>query len=147
MMLGYARARGLHRVLVPVPVLTPWLSSYWVHWVTPIPAEIARPLIEGLRNEVVAHSSLASALFPTIHPLDYRAAVEAALTQLRTGEIETIWSDALATSRGDVPPVEMSEEMSERDGMLVERRQRSVAASADEVYSVFAGLGGRTGWL
>ena len=147
MMLGYARARGLHRVLVPVPVLTPWLSSYWVHWVTPIPAEIARPLIEGLRNEVVAHSSLATALFPTIHPLDYRAAVEAALTQLRTGEIETIWSDALATSRGDVPPVEMSEEMSERDGMLVERRQRSVAASADEVYSVFAGLGGRTGWL
>lgn len=147
MMLGYARARGLHRVLVPVPVLTPWLSSYWVHWVTPIPAEIARPLIEGLRNEVVAHTSLATGLFPTIHPLDYRAAVEAALTQVRTGDLETMWSDALATSRGDVPPVEMSEDMSERDGMLVERRQRSVAASADEVYSTFVGLGGQGGWL
>jgi hypothetical protein len=115
--------------------------------VTPVPAEIARPLIEGLRNEVVVQSPLAAALFPTIHPLDYRAAVEAALTQLRTGELETIWSDALATSRGDVPPVEMSEDMSERDGMLVERRQRNVAASADEVYSVFVGLGGRGGWL
>jgi uncharacterized protein YbjT (DUF2867 family) len=147
MMLGYACARGLHRVLVPVPVLTPRLSSYWVHWVTPIPAEIARPLIEGLRNEVVVQSPLAAALFPTIHPLDYRAAVEAALTQLRTGELETMWSDALATSRGDVPSVEMSEDMSERDGMLVERRQRSVAASADEVYSTFVGLGGRGGWL
>ena len=47
----------------------------------------------------------------------------------------------------DVPPVEMSEDMSERDGMLVERRQRTVAASADEVYSIFVGLGGRGGWL
>ena len=53
MMTGYAEVRGLRRRLVPVPVLTPRLSSYWVHWVTPIPAEIARPLIEGLRNEAV----------------------------------------------------------------------------------------------
>ena len=53
MMLGYARARGLWRHLQPVPVLTPTLSSYWVHLVTPIPSVIARPLIEGLRNETV----------------------------------------------------------------------------------------------
>ncbi|MGZ3581235.1 MAG: SDR family oxidoreductase [Ktedonobacterales bacterium] len=147
MMLGYARARGLHRRLVPVPVLSPRLSSYWVHWVTPIPAEIARPLIEGLRNEVIVHTPLARALFPAIHPLDYRAAVEVALVQLRSGDVETMWSDALVTSRGDVPAVAMSVEVSERDGMLVERRQRRVGASADEVYSIFAGLGGRRGWL
>lgn len=143
MMLGYARARGLHRRLVPVPVLSPRLSSYWVHWVTPIPAEIARPLIEGLRNEVVVRTPLAGRLFPTIHPLDYRAAVEVALTQLRSGEVETMWSDAQVTSRGDAPAAELTE----RDGMLVERRQRRVAASADEVYSIFTGLGGRRGWL
>jgi len=147
MMLGYARARGLHRRLVPVPVLSPSLSSYWVHWVTPIPAEIARPLIEGLRNEVIVRTPLAHTLFPAIHPLDYRAAVEVALAQLRGGEVETMWSDALITSRGDVPPVEMGVEMSEREGMLVERRQRRVAASANEVYSIFSGLGGRRGWL
>jgi uncharacterized protein YbjT (DUF2867 family) len=143
MMLGYAHARGLHRTLVPVPILSPRLSSYWVHWVTPIPAEIARPLIEGLRNEVIVRTPLAHTLFPAIHPLDYRAAVEVALSQLRSGEVETIWSDALVTSRGDVRVAEMSE----GDGMLVERRQRRVAASADEVYSIFAGLGGRRGWL
>lgn len=69
-MLGYARARGLRPWLVPVPVLSPRLSSYWVHWVTPIPAQVARPLIEGLRNEVIVCTPLASTLFPTIHSLD-----------------------------------------------------------------------------
>ena len=47
MMTGYARARGLKRRLIAVPVLTPRLSSYWVHLVTPIPAIIARPLFRG----------------------------------------------------------------------------------------------------
>jgi len=58
MMTGYARVRGLWRILVPVPILTPHLSSYWVPLVTPIPASIARPLIEGLRNEVVARETI-----------------------------------------------------------------------------------------
>ncbi len=143
MMLGYARARGLHRWLVPVPVLSPRLSSYWVHWVTPIPAQIARPLIEGLRNEVIVRAPLAKALFPAIHPLNYRMSVDQALAQLRSGEVETMWSDALVTSRGDVPPVELST----REGMIVERRQRHVAASVSEVFRIFTGLGGRRGWL
>ena len=50
MMTGYARARRLKRWLVAVPVLTPRLSSYWVHLITPIPARIAQPLIKGLGN-------------------------------------------------------------------------------------------------
>ena len=53
MMLAYARLRGLRRLMIPVPVLTPRLSSYWVNLISPVPAGIARPLIEGLRNEVV----------------------------------------------------------------------------------------------
>ena len=64
MMFGYASARGLRRYMIPVPVLTPHLSSYWVHWVTPIPSDIARPLIEGLRNEVIVSDYTAHKLFP-----------------------------------------------------------------------------------
>jgi uncharacterized protein YbjT (DUF2867 family) len=79
LMLGFARARGLLRWLVPVPVLSPRLSSYWVDLVTPIPASLARPLIEGLRNEVVVRTATAQELFPTLHPLDYQAAVHLAL--------------------------------------------------------------------
>lgn len=84
LMLGYARARGLARWLVPVPVLSPRLSSYWVDLVTPIPAAIARPLIEGLRNEVIVRTATAQELFPTLHPLDYQTAVRLTLNQPRT---------------------------------------------------------------
>src|SRR5690606_5360107 len=59
MMMGYAKARGLQRFMLPVPLLTPHLSSYWVHLVTPIPSDIARPLISGLRNEVVVRDDVA----------------------------------------------------------------------------------------
>ena len=59
LMLGYARARGLHRRLLPVPVLTPRLSSHWVGLVTPLPASIARPLVDGLRSEVVVRDAAA----------------------------------------------------------------------------------------
>lgn len=51
MMLIYARLRGLRRYIIPIPLLTPRLSSYWVHLVTPIPSDIAQPLIKGLRND------------------------------------------------------------------------------------------------
>lgn len=142
MMLGYARVRGLKRLLVPVPVLTPRLSSYWVHWVTPIPAEIARPLIEGLRNEVVVRDDTARSLFPGIDLFDYETAVRRALERLDAGHIETAWSDALVTSLGDAPPVTFTVEA----GMMIERRQRLVAAPQSAVFAVFTGIGGERGW-
>ena len=79
MMLIYAEVRGLRRWMIPVPVLTPRLSSYWVNLVTPIPARIARPLVEGLRNENIVADGAARELFPEIEPFDYRTAVELAL--------------------------------------------------------------------
>ncbi len=105
MMTIYADVRGLKRWMVPVPVLTPRLSSYWVNVVTPIPAVIARPLIEGLRNENIVHDSSARELFPGVVPTTYRVSVERALDRLQASNVETAWSDALSTSRGDVPPV------------------------------------------
>jgi uncharacterized protein YbjT (DUF2867 family) len=143
MMTGYARVRGLRRVLVPVPVLTPRLSSYWVHLVTPIPASIARPLIEGLRNEVVVRDPSARELFPHIVPMDYASAVAAALAQLEAASVETAWSDALGTTQGDVPPVTLTTS----EGMVLEQRQTLVDRSAAEVFAAFASLGGETGWL
>jgi len=140
---GYARARGLKRWLVPVPVLTPRLSSYWVHLVTPVPAVIARPLIQGLRNDVIVRDDLARRLFPQIQPLDYAAAVRLALDVLETGRVETAWSDALASSQGDVAPVLFTTQ----EGIILERRQRLVRAPAAAVYRTFIRLGGETGWL
>ncbi len=142
MMMGYARARGLPRRLIAVPVLTPRLSSYWVHFVTPIPSTIAGPLIEGLRSEVVVHGDLAAQLFPDIHPLSYQEAVRRALDSLHAGAVETSWSDSLASSEGDLVPVTLTSEA----GKTIERRQRHVAASRDEVFAAFSSIGGERGW-
>jgi len=68
LMLIYARQRGLKRFILRVPVLTPKLSSYWVHLVTPIPSSMAIPLIKGLKNEVIVKNSDAVQIFPNVHP-------------------------------------------------------------------------------
>ena len=143
MMTGYAQARGLKRHLLAVPVLTPRLSSYWVHLVTPIPANIAQPLIKGLGNEVIVRDAAALKLFPGIQPLDYGTAVRLALEKLETRDVETAWSDALTSSQGDRMPVTLISS----EGMIIERRQRMVPAPADGVYRSFARLGGECGWL
>ena len=143
MMLGYAAARGLRRWMIPVPVLTPRLSSVWVDLVTPVPAAVARPLIEGLRNENVVRDPAAHELFPGIRPTGYRDAVQRALAPLEAGEIETAWSDALSSTLTAGPPVTLTT----HEGMVLERRQREVAAAPDAVFRVFTGLGGRRGWL
>lgn len=143
MMFGYAKVRGLRRRLIPVPVLTPRLSAHWVHWMTPVHANIVYPLIEGLRNEVVVRDNTAKELFPDIRPVDYATAVRRALADLEAGKVETSWSDALSTTLGDVRPVELTTEQ----GMNIERRQEIIAAPPKAVYQVFSGLGGERGWL
>jgi uncharacterized protein YbjT (DUF2867 family) len=64
MMTIYARARGLRRLIVSVPLLTPRLSAYWVNLLTPVPAGIVFPLIEGLKNEVVCRDTRITELVP-----------------------------------------------------------------------------------
>jgi uncharacterized protein YbjT (DUF2867 family) len=59
-----ARLRGKRRVIVEVPVLTPFLSSLWLHLVTPVGASVARPLVEGLRNPTVAQDTRIRDLVP-----------------------------------------------------------------------------------
>jgi uncharacterized protein YbjT (DUF2867 family) len=143
MMSTYARLRGLRRFIVPVPVLTPRLSSYWVHLVTPIPSTIAQPLIEGLSVEVIVTDDSAHRLFPRSTPMDYETAVARALSSLEASDVETSWSDALVSSQGDTRPFIFTTQ----DGMLIERRQRVVDAPPATVYAEFASLGGRKGWL
>jgi uncharacterized protein YbjT (DUF2867 family) len=143
MMMTYARLRGLRRLLVPVPVLTPRLSSYWVHLVTPIPSDIARPLIDGLRNEAVVRDDSARQLFPHIQPMPYETAAQLAINRLAASEVETSWSDSLVSSQRDVTPVVLTT----HEGMLLEQRQRVVHADAAAIYRTFTGLGGKRGWL
>jgi uncharacterized protein YbjT (DUF2867 family)/uncharacterized protein YndB with AHSA1/START domain len=143
MMLSYAQARQLRRLLIPVPVLTPHLSAHWVHWMTPVHAGIVYPLIEGLRNETVVRNDTAGRFFPNIQPIPYDAAVRRALADLDAGQVETTWSDALCSAPGDAPTLTLTTDR----GLAVEARQQVVDAPPEAVYRVFTSLGGERGWL
>ncbi len=143
MMFGYASVRGLRRFMIPIPLLTPRLSSYWVHWVTPIPSDIAGPLIEGLRNEVIVRDDQARKIFPNIQPMTFAVAVSQALEQLEASQVETSWADALVSSQPNKIPAVLST----HEGMLLEQRQQFVKATPDSVFRAFTSLGGVNGWL
>jgi len=136
MMLTYARARRLRRWLLRVPVLTPRLSSYWLRLVTPIPTSIARPLIEGLRTEVVCRSTRAAELFPAIRPMGYAAAIEKTLTR-------TLPDDSLR----ETLPCRPAHVFARRGGILCDVRQVVTDASPKDLFSVITHLGGSNGYL
>jgi len=139
MMRGYAAARGLKRYLIPVPVLTPRLSSYWVDLVTPIPSSYSHPLIEGLRSEVIVRDRQALQVF-SVKLLPYADAVRRALERTQSGELETYWAGAQIGLQSGVS-------LKVTQGMILEERRVESAASPTAVYTAFAGSGGRRGWF
>jgi uncharacterized protein YbjT (DUF2867 family) len=84
LMLIYAQMRGLHRVIISVPFLSPVLSSYWINLVTPVPAGIVMPLVEGLKNEVICRDKRILELVP-IRLLSMKEAICNALAELEQG--------------------------------------------------------------
>ena len=136
MMLTYAQARRLRRWLLRVPALTPRLSSYWLRLVTPLPMSIARPLIEGLRTEVVCKSTRAAELFPAIRPMGYAAAIEKTMTR-------RVPDDSLTSTLPSHP----AHVFTRRDGVLCDVRQAVADASPNDVFSVITHLGGSNGYL
>lgn len=140
LILSYARARGLRRRIIDVPLFTPRLSSYWVHLVTPVPASIARPLIDGLKSEVIVRDRRASTDF-SVKPMTCDESIAIALDRYRDDGPQTTWFDAFVTRTN------CGEFRGTREGVLVDRRETYAAAPPDAVFRVCASLGGARGWL
>ncbi len=106
MMLRYAAVAGLgRRIVVPVPVLSPKLSSLWVGTVTPVPSSIARPLVESLRYPVVCreHDIAEYVPDPPQGLIGFERAVELALSKIQDLEVATRWSSASTAGRAERP--------------------------------------------
>ena len=140
----YAAVAGLpRRLVIAVPVLTPWLSSQWVNVVTPVPKAIAQPLIESLRNSVVAREHDIETLIP-IRPLGFDAAVEKALQKVADIDVATRWSGAeWPGAPSDPMPTDP-----EWAGGSVYRDEREVVVETarSDVWRVVEGIGGERGW-
>jgi uncharacterized protein YbjT (DUF2867 family) len=141
LMREHAAQRGLRRLIVGVPVLTPRLSSLWLGLVTPVYARVGRKLIDSLRNETVVTSAVARELFPAIRPRGVREALARARANEDREFAETRWSDA-RSSVGPAQPWGGAPAGSR----LVDSRATSVAAPADAAYGAIARIGGDVGW-
>ena len=144
MMHRYADVAGLRRrIIVPIPVLTPRLSSHWVNIVTPVPRAIARPLVESLRNSVVPTERDLERI-TGIEPIGYDEAVRLALRRIQEGSVETRWSDA-SWPKAPSDPLPTDPTWSGGDVELDER-DRHVDAPPADVWRVVEGIGGERGW-
>jgi uncharacterized protein YbjT (DUF2867 family) len=147
MMSRFAEVAGLRRrVIMPVPLLTPRLSSLWINLVTPVPSGIARPLVESLRNEVVCteHDIARYVPGPPGGPLPLDEALRLALRHVRDRSVATRWSSA---GTPGAPSDPLPSDPSWAGGSLyVDRRSRIVAAPPQAVWRVIEGIGGETGW-
>ncbi|GAC1490532.1 MAG: SDR family oxidoreductase [Candidatus Limnocylindrales bacterium] len=136
----YARQRGLRRLLISVPVLTPRLSSLWLGLVTPVYARIGRQLIEGMRNPTVVRDGSALRVFD-IRPAGLADAIRRALTSEDREFAETRWSDAASAGGHTDAPAD------QRRGLrVVYSRTRAVPVSAEAAFTPIRRIGGKTGW-
>ncbi|MBP7973123.1 MAG: SDR family oxidoreductase [Candidatus Nanopelagicales bacterium] len=147
MMQAYARISGLpRRFIVPVPVLTPSLSSHWVGVVTPVPAGIARPLVESLRHEVVCseHDIAEYIPDPPGGLLPFTQAITLAIQRVRDAQVSTRWSSA---SVPGAPAEPLPTDPSWAGGSLyTDVRTEPVPASKAALWRVIEGVGGKNGW-
>ncbi|MGW3103761.1 SDR family oxidoreductase [Streptomyces sp. NPDC001100] len=147
MMTRYAAVAGLpRRLILPVPVLTPRLSSHWVGLVTPVPASIARPLTESLRHEVVCREHDIARYVPDLpgHPLGFDEAVRLALQRIREAKVTTRWSSA---SVPGAPSDPLPTDPDWAGGSLyTDLRELPVDASREALWRVIEGIGGVNGW-
>jgi uncharacterized protein YbjT (DUF2867 family) len=139
MMERFAHHLNLKRAILVIPVLTPRLSSLWINLVTPISASLARPLVEGLRSEMVCETDLARRLFPFC-PLTFDEAVALALQRIRDRNVETRWSNASVDEEGE------SDDPAAMVQILSDVQRIHVRATPEIVYEVFSGIGGSNGW-
>jgi len=125
------------RLVIPIGMLTPRLSSRWIHLVTPIGSHLARPLAEGLRNPLVCRNDLANRLMPGTL-LSVREAIQRAVSEHRARRAPTAWSDAGAMP-GD-PPWAGGKE-------FIDERSRIAWAPPNEVFRALSRIGGEHGYF
>ena len=142
----YAEVAGLPRRLVlRVPFLTPRLSSLWVGLVTPLPSNLARPLVDSLVNDVVV-TCPPTGPTPVSDRVGFRRAVELALQRSASLQVSTRWSDATLPGRSPADPAPTDPDWA-GGSLLVDEQQADAPASPEALFATIAAIGGDRGWL
>jgi uncharacterized protein YbjT (DUF2867 family) len=140
LMQEYAHQRGLRRLMIPVPVLTPRLSSLWLGLVTPLYARTGRKLVESLRHSTTVQDPSAALLF-RVQPRGVQQAIADALKNEDRAYAETRWSDSVSASGGNGKAGAL------RVGnRLIDRREATVKVPASSSFRPIQRIGGTAGW-
>jgi uncharacterized protein YbjT (DUF2867 family) len=143
MLINAAQVMGLRRYIIPVPVLSPWLSSYWLILITPVPFPIARSLIQGLKSETIVKNDNARKFFLQIHPLSYQESILRALEEIERDQVISRWCDSSAQRTCDIKGQDnlesaiFSEKISCDFGEI----------PAHKVFAAVESIGGDNGWF
>jgi len=144
MMKQAAEVMGLRRYLIPVPVLSPRLSSYWLILFTPIPFKLASALVEGLKSETVLQNDNAAKLYPEIKPSLFRKTVADAIEELEQNQVLSRWCDSSAKQACDIKEFDNPEGAILRDVRVVPFDQ---GERQEDVFTSVCGVGGSNGWF
>jgi len=140
LMTEYARQRGLRRVMIPVPFLTPRLSSLWLGLVTPLYARVGRELIDSIVHATEVRDDSARDVF-RVRPMGVREAIATALRNEDREFAATRWFDAVCSAGGS------GSRASARSGnRILDVRVREVPVSPERAFEPIARIGGRNGW-
>lgn len=139
-----AKVMGLRRFLVPVPVLSPKISSYWLILFTSVPYRVASSLVEGLKSETVRENDNARIHFPTIEPISYTDSVAHAEHELEQNQIISRWCDSSSQEACDIKDFDNPAGAVLRDIRVVDYKNQ---ASQDSVFQSVCALGGPNGWF
>jgi uncharacterized protein YbjT (DUF2867 family) len=134
----YAGRRGLRRLIIPVPVLSPGLSGWWLYLFTPREATVGRQLAESLRFPTVVSNEDAARDFPSISPVGATEAVNRAFAEEDAAFAEIRWSEEL---RGQATPASLL-----REGRYVDSRTIHAHCPPEAAFDPIACIGGERGW-
>jgi uncharacterized protein YbjT (DUF2867 family) len=140
LMREYGRQRGLKRPMVPVPVLTPYLSSLWLGLVTPLYARVGKKLIQSVKNPTVVRDNSALQDF-SIRPKGMREAIAGALKNEEHEFAETRWYDAYSSGKGEGRTGTVRYR-----NRLLDSREEHVPVPTETAFGPIREIGGKTGW-
>lgn len=143
MMSETAAVMGLRRWLLPVPFLSPRLSSYWLTLVTPVPFRVGAALVEGMRAETLVQNDHARRYFPAISPEPFPLAVQKAVVELENDLVISRWCDSSAGAVCDIMEPASPKQSIFRDVQTVS----FVGIPAEQVFAAITSLGGQHGWF
>lgn len=144
MMKQAAEVARLKRFLIPVPVLSPRLSSYWLILFTPIPYRLASALVEGLKSETVLQNDNAKRYYPQIIPLPFNEAVARANKKLELNQVMSRWCDSSGEEACDIKDFNDPAGAVLRDIRIV---PYSNGENAEDVFRSACEVGGPNGWF